>query len=77
MNNERIEPKKCLSCDRSFDFNEIFICKVPEWACFWSCCWDKYPDDNVYPENEWWLVLQFIPGMYLVKELIEVWENHI
>jgi len=63
-----IKPEKCLPCDRYFDFHETIIIKVPEWACFWECCWNKYPDDTVYPGNEWWLCEEFFPWMKITNE---------
>lgn len=64
----RIYPEKCLSCDRSFNCNEQIIVKLPEWACFWSCCWDKYPDHKKYEWEECWMTLEFYPWTFISNE---------
>ena len=65
----KVEPKKCLPCERSFNFNEEFLIKMPEWACFCMSCIEKYPDNNVYSgEWEWWLSLEFLPGMIITND---------
>lgn len=65
-----VEPKKCLPCDRNFNFQEEFLIKMPEWACFCMPCIEKYPDPTEYKE-EWhgWLNLTFLPGMIITNNL--------
>lgn len=61
--------EKCLRCWRNFDFKEPIIVKVPEWACFGSCCWDKDVDDNKYENDyEWWISLEYYPWTTLEND---------
>ncbi len=51
--------KSCLLCWKPFAWNEVFIIKAPEWACFHTECCNKFPDENTYKMPDAWIVHEF------------------
>jgi len=52
-------PSKCLRCDRSFDWNEVIIWKMPENVWFCMDCITEFPDDNVYEWENAWITTEY------------------
>lgn len=65
-------PDNCLTCDKSFWFNEAIVIKVPEWATFCLECCEKYPDSNIYTDWNWWFACEYEKWLKLTNELYEV-----
>ncbi len=63
----KIKPHKCLWCDNKFDIDDIMLIKVPEGACFHMECSQKFPDDNIYPDWNWWLAEEFFPWITIER----------
>jgi hypothetical protein len=66
---KKILDDSCLFCWKKFQWHEAIIVKYPEWACFWLCCAEKFPDKTEYDlDNEWWIPCEYEPWIYLTKE---------
>lgn len=56
-------PSKCLRCDRSFDWNEVIIWKMPENVWFCTECVGYLesvsPDTREYEWIESWIVTEY------------------
>jgi len=47
--------KHCDWCKKRFVNGEPIVIKVPELIYFCDKCCEKYPDEKVYPIQEWWV----------------------
>lgn len=44
----KVIPKSCITCNRSFDWEERIVVKLPEGMPQCLDCAEKYKDDNLY-----------------------------
>jgi len=67
---EKTIKENCILCNKSFDWNEVVIWKLPEniWFCY--NCIEKFKDEKEYKWIESWIVQEYQPWIefeYITK----------